>query len=529
MRRIGHNVQGFLRHQPYWLWGVALSLASLGMALVIVQASIILLSLLLAGTLLHLIRQEYQLARIAQEIGAERTFPLSGAVRKRCLQLVEANRAVAQRLAQRHGVSGLPTRELLIIAMNTGPGVLGIVEFVDYDRLCASDPDRADAALGEIANRIARMVGIERMVAHVDRARFAIWFDSAPEEEARTALQAISYSLQDRMIIGGEPLLPVIRLGHLHCDPDMAPADKLLARAFAILASQRLGADSALEAASTAIKGDFALEQDLRRALVSGEFELWFQPFVDARRRVVCGAEALIRWRHPVRGLISPAAFVPMAEAAGLAEEMGIWVLDTACRAACAWSAGGLPKVKVAVNVSGHQVERPGLGQLVSRTLSRHGLPPNLLELELTETVAAVDSRAAADLLDRLRALGTSVSIDDFGTGYSSLSYLKNLSFDKLKIDREFVTDVDRRQDCQAICESIIALGRGLGISVLAEGVEREEEMTWLRDHGCHLYQGYYFARPMPEAEFVAFAKDRKAMARLLDPAPVEIMKRIAG
>ncbi len=279
---------------------------------------------------------------------------------------------MAQRLAQRHSVSGLPTREPLIIAMNTGPDVLGIVEFVDYDRLCASDPDRADAALSEIATRIARMVGIERMVAHVDRARFAIWFDGAPEDEARTALQAISYALQDRMMVGEEPLLPVIRLGHLHCDPATAPADRLLARAFAILASQRQGVGGALEAASTAIKGDFALEQDLRRALASGEFELWFQPFVDSRLRTVCGAEALIRWRHPVRGLISPGAFVPVAEAAGLAEEMGIWVLDTACRAARAWTAAGLSNVKVAVNVSGHQVERPGLGQLVARIQRDH-------------------------------------------------------------------------------------------------------------------------------------------------------------
>jgi EAL domain-containing protein (putative c-di-GMP-specific phosphodiesterase class I) len=219
-----------------------------------------------------------------------------------------------------------------------------------------------------------------------------------------------------------------------------------------------------------------------------------------------------------VRGLVSPAEFIPLAEAAGLAGEIGTWVLDAACRAARSWSATGLPSVRIAVNVSGHQLERDGFDLLVERTLSRHGLPPRLLELELTETIAMADSRTAALLFERIRALGVAISIDDFGTGYSSLSYLKKLSFDKLKIDREFVTDVDSRRDCQAICQSIIALGRGLGISVLAEGVERAEEMMWLRRHGCQLFQGFHFARPMPEPDFLAFARDGQAITNLFTP-----------
>lgn len=514
MPRIGDRMLGGKGRPCLWLLAAA-SIAS-GLAMLVHPvAAVILLPLLLAVVLLHASAETYWLIRLRKALSVKGGYPLARGIHAEAVKLIEANRSMAQRSVQRHGVSGLPTREKLIQAMAQGPGVLGMIEFADFDRLSAIDPERADHVLAEIAKRISRMAGRSRMAAHVDRAHFALWFAGSGEDEAAPALQAIAYALQDRMLIDGEELLPVIRLGHMACDPDVAPAAKLISRAFSLLASRHHLAPGPIDEASKAISCDFALEQDLRRAITAGEFELWYQPFLDARTQSVCGAEALIRWRHPVRGLVSPVEFIPLAEAAGLAAELGTWVLDAACRAAGNWSAMGLPNVKVAVNISGHQLERDGFDSLIERTLGRHGLSPRLLELELTESIAMAESRTAAQLFERIRALGAAISIDDFGTGFSSLSTLKKLSFDKLKIDREFVTDVDSRRDCQAICQSIIALARGLGISVLAEGVERAEEVQWLRRHGCNLFQGFHFARPLPEADFLAFARNSQNIASL--------------
>jgi len=518
MPGIDRKVQG-RRDRPWWWLAVSFCIALVGLSLAFPKLILPGASALIVAGLCLAAVESFWLIRIGRSLGLPGALPTGRAVHAQVLKLIEVNRSIAQRLVQRHGVSGLPTRERLVQAMSEGPGIVGIIEFADFDRLSAIDPEKADQVLAEIAQRITRMAGTTRIAAHIDRAHFALWFAGASEGEAAPALQAITYALQDRMLIGGEELLPVIRMGHMACDPQTAPAEKLLSRAFSALAARHSGSLGPAETMLSQTAGcDFALEQDLRRAVTGGEFELWFQPFLDGRSQSVCGAEALIRWRHPVRGLVSPAEFIPLAEAAGLAGEIGTWVLDAACRAARSWSATGLPGVRIAVNVSGHQLERDGFDRLVERTLSRHGLPPRLLELELTETIAMADSRTAALLFERIRALGVAISIDDFGTGYSSLSYLKKLSFDKLKIDREFVTDVDSRRDCQAICQSIIALGRGLGISVLAEGVERPEEMMWLRRHGCQLFQGFHFARPMPEHDFLAFARDGQGIANLFTP-----------
>jgi Amt family ammonium transporter len=203
-------------------------------------------------------------------------------------------------------------------------------------------------------------------------------------------------------------------------------------------------------------------------------------------------------------------------EAGGMAHPVGMWILNVACREARRWQAEGLAGLRVAVNVSGHQLQRDDLPALVERALARHSLGPDALEMELTESVAMGDGDHAARLFQQLRAMGVRIAIDDFGTGYSSFSTLRTLAFDKIKIDREFVTNVDARRDSQAICQSIIALGRGLGIRVLAEGVECRAEYEWLRRHGCTHFQGYYFAPPLDGAAFVAFARDGEGLARLL-------------
>jgi Amt family ammonium transporter len=417
------------------------------------------------------------------------------------------------RFEQRHALTGLPTREPLIARMEAdGAGTLGLIALNDFDRLCAFDPGLADRALKQFAERITRMVGDARMVAHVDRSHFALWLGPAvSSDDAERQLVAISYALGDVMNEDGRELVPEVRVHHTAWAAPQEPAPATLAR---MLAACAAGAEGSLlvqriDAASAAAERDrYALEQELRGALGNGEFELRYQPQVDATSGRVIGAEALLRWHSPVRGMVSPALFIPVLESAGLIEEVGLWVVNAACREARTWHRLGQGPLTVAVNVSAHQLDRADIHTLIKRTLERHSLRAGLLEIELTESAAAADVGRAERLFEALHGLGLHIAIDDFGTGYSSFAALRALAFDKIKIDRQFVTDVERRRDSQAICQSIIALGRGLGIRVLAEGVERQEEYLWLRRHGCSEFQGYYFSPPLAGTEFHSFVRN---------------------
>ncbi|WP_193742844.1 putative bifunctional diguanylate cyclase/phosphodiesterase [Sphingobium bisphenolivorans] len=441
---------------------------------------------------------------------------LAGQIDALCTRLA----ALDHRAAHVHRVSGLPTREPLMRAMEGHAGTLGLIELCDFDRLSLFNAAAAEKALAEIARRMERMIGHDRFLAHVDRSRFAIWYPGTDPAEARPELDAICYALQDRITLPGMDMAPQIRSVLLGGEQEDGSAAELVARGIARLSSPEDGAPWACDRQDASARSQFLLEQDLREAVRKNEFALWFQPFVNAATGRICGAEGLLRWRHPVRGLVPPASFIPVMESAGLAEEIGLWTLNAGCREAGQWERSEGRGLRIAINLSAHQLERKDLDQLVERTLRRHDLAASLLELELTETVASVDSASARTLFDRLRAMGVAISIDDFGAGYSSLSYLKELRFDKIKIDREFVSHVDTQPDSQAICQSIIALGRGLGISVLAEGVERQEEYAWLRRHGCCLFQGYYFSRPLEAADFRALLRDEACIRALTDLSP---------
>ncbi len=428
-----------------------------------------------------------------------------------------------QRVTQRHPVSGLPTREPLFAAIDADlarlpGGVLGLISLVDFERLTAFDPAAADAMLIAVVDRARRMLGEQRMLAQVDRFRLAIWFGAGAEPEAaRAQLDALGYALGTPIRTGTREWLPEIRVTATPVPREGTTAHMLLSRAIGTatlgdtIAAEPI-ADPIADPIATA-RERYAMEQDLRRAIERNEFDLRFQPLVDADARRVCGAEALLRWTHPVHGPVPPSRFVPIVEAAGLADEVGLWVLNAACREARAWQRQGLGALRVAVNISGHQLARVDLSALIARTLARHSLAADALEIELTETVAASDAGRTAALFRHLRAMGVAIAIDDFGTGYSSFSALRQLCFDKLKIDREFVTAVDQRRDSQAICRSMIALGQGLGIRVLAEGVERREEYDWLRRNGCAHFQGYYFAPPLDSVMFPAFVQDGDQLA----------------
>jgi diguanylate cyclase (GGDEF)-like protein/PAS domain S-box-containing protein len=239
------------------------------------------------------------------------------------------------------------------------------------------------------------------------------------------------------------------------------------------------------------------MELDLRRAFSNGEFELYYQPLVDIATDRISGFESLLRWRHPEKGMISPAEFIPVAEDIGLIVSIGEWVLREACNEAVKWPA----EVKVAVNLSSVQFRSRNLVQVVISALAQSGLSPMRLELEITESLFLAETEANLAILHQLRELGVSISMDDFGTGYSSLSYLRSFPFDKIKIDRSFVKDLAKRSDCVAIVRAISGLGRSLNITTTAEGVETIDQLDRLRAEGCNEVQGFLFSAAKPAAE----------------------------
>lgn len=243
-----------------------------------------------------------------------------------------------------------------------------------------------------------------------------------------------------------------------------------------------------------------ALEGELRLALAERTLEVHYQPQVRAADGTVCGVEALARWNHPEHGFIPPDKFIPIAEDSGLIEQLGNWVLEEACHQAASWHAAGLGDLRVAVNLSAHQLRSPRLVESVQSMIARHGIKTGQLELEVTESVAMSDPKAAIDKLSALRRLGVLLSIDDFGTGYSSLAYLKMLPIHALKLDRSFVRNVATDADDAAISTATLALARSLQLMVVAEGVENEAQRIFLAENGCDFLQGYLFGRPEPAA-----------------------------
>jgi len=245
------------------------------------------------------------------------------------------------------------------------------------------------------------------------------------------------------------------------------------------------------------------LENDLRKALDRNEFLLYYQPTVDVQTGAIIGAEALVRWKHPEKGMISPGEFIPLAEETGLIVPIGEWVLRTACNQNKAWRDAGNKPLRISVNLSSRQFDEEGLIEVVSNALHESGVDPRYLELEITESTIMKNPEKAATTLQKLKDMGMCLSIDDFGTGYSSLGNLRRFPLDTLKIDHSFVMNITTNSDDAAITTAIVAMAHSLKLRVIAEGVEAEEQQTFLRDLGCHEMQGFLFSRPVPVNEFV--------------------------
>jgi diguanylate cyclase (GGDEF)-like protein len=243
------------------------------------------------------------------------------------------------------------------------------------------------------------------------------------------------------------------------------------------------------------------LETDLRRALERGEFFLHYQPKVEIVSGLIVGVEALLRWKHPIRGLVPPLDFIPLAEETGLIVPIGEWVLATACARVNAWQGRGLPKLSVAVNLSGRQFADSMLLAKLTRIIHASGLDPAYLELEITESVVMANGECAVAVLDNLKSIGVQIAIDDFGTGYSSLAYLKRFPIDTLKVDRSFIRDIPADAGDMKITRAIVAMAHGLRLKVVAEGVETAEQLEFLRGLSCDAVQGYFLHRPLREGE----------------------------
>ena len=249
------------------------------------------------------------------------------------------------------------------------------------------------------------------------------------------------------------------------------------------------------------------LENDLRQALNRRELILHYQPRVDMISGEITGMESLVRWQHPVHGLLYPTQFIPIAEESGLIVPLGAWVLRTACEQNKVWQRAGLKPVNIAVNLSARQFRQQDLVELISQTLKETELSPSYLELELTESMVMQHVEAAISTLDQFKKIGVKISIDDFGIGYSSLNYLKHFPIEFLKIDQSFVRDVTTNRDDAAIAKIIISMAHDLGLKVIAEGVETEGQKSFLRSHNCDEIQGYFYSMPVSADEFETLLK----------------------
>jgi diguanylate cyclase (GGDEF)-like protein len=366
-----------------------------------------------------------------------------------------------------------------------------------------------DQLLRIVARRLSDAVRDSDMVARLGGDEFAIIQTRTlqqPDEATALAGRLIDvisapYDIEDhQMVVGLSVGIAIAPLDGRDADQLIKNADMALYRAKEEGRGTYRFFEQAMDARARTRR---ELELDLRSALHAGEFVLNYQPIVDVRTGDVTTFEALVRWHHPRRGLISPADFIPLAEATGLIVPLGEWVLRKACSDAASWSR----PVRVAVNLSPAQFKHRTLVQSVVSAVATSGLAPDRLELEITESVLLQDSEATLAILHTLRDFGVRISMDDFGTGYSSLSYLRSFPFDKIKIDQSFVRDLATRDDCVAIVRAVTGLGNSLGIATTAEGVETTEQLELLRQHGCGEVQGFLFSRPRPAADVEAMLR----------------------
>jgi len=371
-----------------------------------------------------------------------------------------------------------------------------------------------DALLKAVAARIAGCLSDQDTVARLGGDEFAIIQVGAKQPQgAKMLAQRIIEGMPEPFVVHGHKLTIGVSVGVALAPSDGVDVDALLKRADLALYRAKAEGRSRLcffePGMDREAQARRTLESDMREALARGEFQLYYQPFMSLAQSEVTGFEALLRWNHPTRGLVLPGEFILLAEETGLIAQMGEWII----RQACAEAAQFPETMRIAVNVSAVQVRSPQFVQLVVSALAASRLAPHRLELEITETVLMESSEAVLKTLHQLRGLGVRVALDDFGTGYSSLSYLSRFPFNKLKIDRSFVSGLGTNPDCAAIVRAIVSLGASLGMTITAEGVETAAQLDFIRAVGCSEAQGYLLSTPKPAQEALGILGRGRAIA----------------
>ena len=421
-------------------------------------------------------------------------------------------KARAEQLSRQDPLTGLPNRAELearldqAIELASGGGERAVLLRIDLDRFrlvnAALGSTVGDQLLVACADRMRVAVGEDGIVARVAGDEFAIVKSGigAPES-AESLARSLVEKLAEPFDLEGEKVVATASVGLVLVPDDGTEAAGLLGQAeLALFRAKREGGRSVARVEpgmAEALKERTELERDLRYALAEGQFELHYQPQILAGTQTAVGVEALLRWRHPERGLLLPADFLPVAEESGLIVPLGEWILRTACVQTAAW-----PDVRVSVNLSPGQFRRRDLVSQVRRVLEETGLDPKRLELEITEAALLASPAAAFETLDRLKELGIAVAMDDFGTAYSSPRYLQRVG--KIKIDRSFVAALEKREDARAAVRAIVGLGKSFGVAVCAEGVETEKQYELLSEEGCAELQGFYLSRPLEADEITS-------------------------
>ncbi len=439
-------------------------------------------------------------------------------------------------LAYYDELTELPNRELFSQSLERTIGIAKrdekkfAVLFVDLDRFKRINDTLGhsigDELLKDVAGRLANCIRASDSVAHLDPVangaiklarlggdEFVIkLYDVDAEDGVSMVASRIIQELTPPFTCAGHQFVVTPSIGIALYPQDGLTGEELL-----------MNADSAMYRAKNVGRNNFKffsetmrtkslhrldLENLIRTAIEEEQYELYFQPKIDATSCRLVGAEALLRWNHPERGSIGPSEFIPIAEETGLIVPIGQWVLREACKQVKVWSTSSVGAVPVSVNISSHQFKDSGLIKDVFEALTGAGIEANLLELEITESVLLQDVDRTLIELKALKEAGISLSIDDFGTGYSSLSYLKRFPIDTIKIDRSFVKDLHKDADDAAICAAILAMATQLGLNVVAEGVETMEQLEFLRSHGCHHIQGFVCSRPLSSTQFFAMLQN---------------------
>ncbi|MCC4239350.1 EAL domain-containing protein [Thalassospira povalilytica] len=425
-------------------------------------------------------------------------------------------------MANHDTLTNLPNRSMLESSLSkaldkhkeasgTRHGATAVL-FIDLDRFKVINDslghDVGDLLLKAVAGRLQKVIGRQEIVGRLGGDEFLIIIPDLKEtQDAAILSQAVLDALAPAFDIKGRVLFvsPSIGIALYPSDGEDFPA--LMRNADTAMYSAKSGGGGTYhfftKTMNESAMARLVIENDLREALAQNQFELHYQPKVDLRTNRISGLEALIRWKQPGRGYISPMQFIPVAEETGLIGKIGEWVIAEVCRQIAEWDAQSVPPLPIAINLSPRQLIEGRITETISRILTDTGTPAARIVLEVTETVMMQEIKKSAAILEELRHLGLQIAVDDFGTGYSSLAYLKRLPINSIKIDRSFVRDVTIDTDDAAITRTIIVMGHNLGLKVIAEGVETKEQMAFLRESECDEVQGFLIATPQPPQEIV--------------------------